>query len=155
MKGYIEIDGFKSNIRFSCAHILPGHEKCGALHGHTYSIHARIYGEQSKEGFICDFKIIKDFLRVIANKLDHKILIPKLNKTITIKNENVKIKNDYLLPKKDCILLPIKNTTAECLSCFVLEEINKKMNLSKNIEKIQIGIEEGFGQTAWSEKKLV
>ncbi|RLF42165.1 MAG: 6-pyruvoyl tetrahydropterin synthase family protein, partial [Thermoplasmata archaeon] len=44
MMSYIEIDGWRANIRFSSAHIIPEYDKCGRLHGHTYAIHAKIYG---------------------------------------------------------------------------------------------------------------
>ena len=55
MISYIIIDGWKSNIRFSSAHIIPDYEKCGRLHGHTYAVHAKISGKLDKNGIIMDF----------------------------------------------------------------------------------------------------
>ncbi|TDI89346.1 MAG: 6-carboxytetrahydropterin synthase QueD, partial [Caldithrix sp.] len=37
-----------------CAHFLPGHPKCGQLHGHTYKVEVVIEGE-NKDGMIIDF----------------------------------------------------------------------------------------------------
>ena len=41
-----------------CAHFLPGHEKCGRLHGHTYKVEIVIEGDH-KKGMIIDFADLK------------------------------------------------------------------------------------------------
>ncbi|RLF38168.1 MAG: 6-pyruvoyl tetrahydropterin synthase family protein, partial [Thermoplasmata archaeon] len=55
MIGYIRIDGWKAGIKFSAAHIIPEYEKCGRLHGHSYAIHAKVYGNPNEKGIIMDF----------------------------------------------------------------------------------------------------
>src|SRR5215467_5465232 len=45
-----------------CAHFLPGHPKCGRLHGHTYKVEVTIEG-QPKDGMIIDFADLKQTLR--------------------------------------------------------------------------------------------
>src|SRR6266849_2344915 len=45
-----------------CAHFLPGHPKCGAIHGHTYKIELTIEG-QIKGGMVVDFADLKQSLR--------------------------------------------------------------------------------------------
>ena len=30
----ILVNGIQSNLRFSSAHVIPGHESCGYIHGH-------------------------------------------------------------------------------------------------------------------------
>ncbi len=54
-----------------CAHHLPGHERCGSLHGHTYQIDVFIEGEH-KGGMLLDFADIKKALRAILAEYDHK-----------------------------------------------------------------------------------
>ena len=34
----IMINGIQSNLRFSSAHVIPGHESCGYIHGHSYFV---------------------------------------------------------------------------------------------------------------------
>jgi len=153
MSSYIYIDGLKSNIRFSSAHIIPEYEKCGHLHGHTYAVHAKISGKYDKNGLIMDFSLLKDTLKQIADELDHKILIPEKNTTVKIEKNKVSVKisfleKNYIFPLIDCIFLPIISTTAENLALYVLEKIQKKINFSKNIESIEIGVDEGYGQGA-------
>jgi len=154
MKTYISIDGWKANIRFSSAHVIPEYEKCGRLHGHTYAVHVKAYGKTDEKGIIIDFALLKDGLRNIIKDLDHKILIPEKSNILTIikNNENIKIKSlnkKYVFPKCDCILLPIKSTSAETLANYILKRVIKNIQYSKQLESIEIGVDEGFGQGAW------
>lgn len=155
MSTSLEIDGWKVNIRFSSSHILPGHKKCGFLHGHTYAIHSWIYGEKDENGYIVDFSLLKSNLKEIADKLDHRVLIPEKNNYVSVTKNEIRINTDnknYIFPKEDCILLPIQSVTVENLAEYILKELSKKINSFKNINKIRIGIDEGFGQVACVEK---
>ncbi len=153
MKSYIYIDGWKTNIRFSSAHIIPEYEKCGRLHGHTYAIHAKIYGKPDNKGIIVDFSVLKNVLKTIINELDHRILIPEKSSVTKIEKTNEKIIIDslgkhYVFPLNDCVLLPINSTSAENLSQYILDRVIKEIPLSKQIEGIEIGVDEGYGQGA-------
>lgn len=152
MDSYIIIDGWKSNIRFSSAHIIPDYEKCGRLHGHTYAVHVKIVGEPDEKGIIMDFSILKDILKEIVNELDHKILIPEKSNLVTIKKEDKSIKmlilkKQYVLPIEDCVLLPIDSTSAENLTKYILDKVLKKIQFDR-LDSIEIGVDEGFGQGA-------
>lgn len=54
-----------------CAHFLPGHPKCGALHGHTYKVELVIEGEK-KEGMVIDFADLKQAMREVLSVYDHR-----------------------------------------------------------------------------------
>ena len=117
MSTYITIDGWKSHIQFSSAHIIPEYEKCGRLHGHTYAVHAKIHGKPDKKGIIMDFSLLKDELKKIASELDHKILIPKKSEVVKIQKEGNQVKivslnKHYVFPLEDCIFLPINSIDA-------------------------------------------
>jgi len=56
-----------------CAHFLPGHAKCGSLHGHTYRIEVVIEGE-SQSGMIMDFADLRSAVRATLSLYDHKCL---------------------------------------------------------------------------------
>ena len=158
MSSCINIDGWKSNIRFSSAHIIPEYEKCGRLHGHTYAVHVNVKGEMDEKGIIIDFSLLKGTLREIVNNLDHKILVPRESKVLRIekKNDNVKISlldKQYLFPIDDCVFLPLNSTSAENLANYILNELIKKLTLPKQIASIEIGVDEGYGQGARVSKK--
>jgi 6-pyruvoyltetrahydropterin/6-carboxytetrahydropterin synthase len=53
--------------------MLPGHPKCGQLHGHTYKVEVVIEGE-IKDGMLIDFADMKAAINRILNKYDHKSL---------------------------------------------------------------------------------
>jgi len=85
--------------------------------------------------------------------LDHRILIPVKSGVISIEKENDSIKLNslgklYVFPMNDCVLLPISSTSAEKLAQYILETIVEKIPLSKQIESIEVGVDEGFGQGA-------
>ena len=42
--------------------------------------------------------------------------------------------------------------TAENLAEYVFIELLKELDLPKNIKRLEIGVDEGFGQGAWFEK---
>ena len=77
---------------------------------------------------------------------------------ITYEKENVKINalnKSYVLPKVDCVFLPIDSTSAENLTEYLLDRLLKEFKLHNKIYSIEIGIDEGYGQGARVEKKFI
>jgi len=60
---------------FSAAHYLPGHPKCGELHGHNWKVTVAVHGEPNAVGMVVDFGTLKrqveDYLK---NIYDHQTL---------------------------------------------------------------------------------
>jgi 6-pyruvoyltetrahydropterin/6-carboxytetrahydropterin synthase len=54
-----------------CAHYLPGHDRCGRLHGHTYRVEVVIEGEKSA-GMILDFGELRKAVRDALEQYDHR-----------------------------------------------------------------------------------
>lgn len=153
----LEINGWTSKITFSATHIIPMHAKCGRLHGHDYAINASIQGEMGSNGVIMDFISVKEFLRGIASELDHRVLIPKKDKGVSIVGDYVLYKiggKELKLPTCDCILLDIDIASAETLATFVLSRMLEKVKFPKNVRRIEIGVDEGRGQGAWTGQDL-
>ena len=170
----IIINGIHGNLRFSSAHIIPTHDSCGCIHGHSYFVDVEIEGEKSGEfEFVADFKDIKDSVRRICEKLDHRILIPINNEKMEFKGLNdsnelslddfkdidyldftIENKN-YKFPIEDCVLLPLKHTSAEELSkyfaCKLFEDIQNK---GYDIATISLCVNEGIGQGALYKKEF-
>ena len=159
MEGIIVIDGWKAKIRFSAAHVIPEYEKCGRLHGHSYAVHARLHGAQDEKGIIIDFSIAKQMLREIIEQLDHKVIIPSKSTVVKTKTSNQSIElqslgKTYVFPKSDCVLVPISSSSAEHLAEYVLHSFVKKLGKPHMLTKVEIGIDEGYGQGAWISQKL-
>jgi len=149
----IYIDGNYSNIRFSAAHFIPGDWKCSRLHGHDYSISVKIIGELNGKSYFLDFSKAKAKLREIADFLDHRVLVPELREGIRIEKRDANLivildGKNYSFPDEECRLIPVKDTTAELLSEFILDRFVK--SLEQEVEEVEIEVHEGPGQYAKS-----
>lgn len=169
----IMINGIQSNLRFSSAHVIPGHESCGYIHGHSYFVDVEIEGERAGDfEFVVDFKDVKAYTKAICNELDHRLLIPVYNDLIDIKDFNKKsdsifdLKEEktvhfkiagkgYSIPGEDCVFLPLPYSSAEELSKFFSETLTKKLaEKYDNLEYVAVGVNEGIGQGAIYKKVL-
>lgn len=151
----LEIDGWEARIGFSAAHILPEHDKCGRIHGHNYAVHARLEGYPGKQGFVLDFIPLKEALRRVADRMDHKIIIPA--HYVDEQGEELEIKFDdkrYVFPREDVLLLDITRSTAEELAGYILKKILEELELPDSVVAVEIGVDESRGQGAWVKKKL-
>lgn len=54
-----------------CAHMLPGHPKCGQLHGHTYTVEVVVDGE-ANGGMVLDFADLRAQIRSVLDRYDHR-----------------------------------------------------------------------------------
>ncbi|MBI5641982.1 MAG: 6-carboxytetrahydropterin synthase QueD [Deltaproteobacteria bacterium] len=72
---------------FSSAHNLRGYEgACENLHGHNWKVEAHLTASRLNDiGMVVDFKLIKNELKKIIEKLDHKYLneVPPFDKDNT------------------------------------------------------------------------
>ncbi|MDD2439351.1 MAG: 6-carboxytetrahydropterin synthase QueD [Methanosarcinaceae archaeon] len=57
-----------------CAHYLPGHGKCGRVHGHTYKIEVTIEGKVQENGMVIDFYDLKKGVKETLAEYDHRLL---------------------------------------------------------------------------------
>ena len=55
-----------------CAHLLPGHPKCGQLHGHTYRVEIMVEGEADSGGMVVDFADLRARVRAVLDDYDHR-----------------------------------------------------------------------------------
>jgi len=56
----------------ACAHSLPGHAKCGRLHGHTYRVEIVVEGETRTGGMVVDFADLRAQVRTVLDEYDHR-----------------------------------------------------------------------------------
>ena len=71
---------------FSAAHRLKEYKgKCENLHGHNWTVEAAVSSKRlNKNGLLIDFKILKDRLKDILDRLDHT----NLNEKTPFKKKN-------------------------------------------------------------------
>lgn len=152
----VNLDGIHTNLRFSAAHMVIGHESCGKIHGHSYIVDVLVDGERNGQfGFVIDFKILKNITREICKSLDHRVLIPLDSPDLKVTHEDENTIEftvldclEYKLPKQDVVLLPTVSTTAESLSVYITENIVEKIENREFLNYIEVQVNEGIGQGA-------
>jgi len=61
--------------KFSAAHRLEGHPKCGRLHGHNYKVVLHLSSNTLDEmGFIMDFGDVDEHIKPLIDQMDHMYL---------------------------------------------------------------------------------
>jgi len=153
----LEIDGWSAGLKFSACHLIPGHSRCGRLHGHTYAVHVRLVGEQNESGYIADFHDVKALVKRLIDRLDHRVLIPAAHPAVTITRRGATVemrigKGRYAFPAGDVLLLDLPAVTAEQLAAYILEKVAPAIARLGNVSELQIGLYEGVGQGAWASR---
>lgn len=150
----IIINGIHANLRFSAAHMIPEHESCGCIHGHSYIVDVKVEGKRSgKHGFVADFKDVKDIVRRICSEFDHKLLIPLRNPLINFTSTTRTVKFEiagkkYSIPEEDCCLLDLESSSAEELSRYFAATLFKELSSKYDISSVEVCVNEGIGQGA-------
>jgi 6-pyruvoyltetrahydropterin/6-carboxytetrahydropterin synthase len=155
----LEIDGWMAGLKFSACHFLPGHERCGRLHGHTYAVSVRLEGATNDMGYIADFYDIKNILKGIIEELDHRVLVPARNRKVKVRRDKGSIRvtvgsKEYQFPEEDVALLDVPAVTAEQLAIYILERAVPLISKTGMLDELSVGLFEGVGQGAWTSRKV-
>lgn len=59
---------------FEASHYLPGHEKCGKMHGHTYKVTVEVIGFIGPNGMVMDLHELGKKVKSVIEKYDHTTL---------------------------------------------------------------------------------
>jgi 6-pyruvoyltetrahydropterin/6-carboxytetrahydropterin synthase len=159
MEMRLEIDGRYSNIKFSACHFIAGHARCGKLHGHVYVIQMILYGEKGENGMIMDFIDLKRALRRITEEFDHRVLLPKNSTRVILdeRDDEVEARIDgkrYLFPREDVLILEISESSAEEMAEAMLNRIMDEIDFPSNVSRVEVGVDEERGQSAWVSRDL-
>lgn len=152
----IHID--KESHKFSAAHftVFSAIER-ERLHGHNFSVSARIVAPVDDNGLTGDYAVYKNQIRRLCDSLDEYTLIPSQSPYLTIAEEgdyyHVTHDSDTLvLLKSDTLVIPVRNTTVEDLSHYLLETLleDREFLEAQDIREIEVMVSSGPGQTGSS-----
>ncbi|MEM3059735.1 MAG: 6-carboxytetrahydropterin synthase [Methanomassiliicoccales archaeon] len=149
----LEIDGKEANIKFSACHLISEHPKCGRLHGHVYVMSMVIHGEKGDHGMIMDFTELKSMMRRIVEDFDHRVLIagncPRIKISVD-KEIVVEISGKrYVFPPEDVIIIDAEEASAEEVARVLLSRVLSEIRFPINVNRIEVGVDEERGQSAW------
>jgi len=145
----------KEYMKFSAAHftIFSAQDR-ERLHGHNFTVNAEIVAQVGEDGLAFSYRIYKDKLKACCQQLDEYVLIPQESPHLEICEDaaqyQLRFNNETLFfPKSDTLLLPIRNTTVEELSSYLLNCLLESSNdlTDLNIHKIMIEVSSGPGQS--------
>ncbi|MDB5387411.1 MAG: hypothetical protein JWM11_3057 [Planctomycetaceae bacterium] len=146
----------KDHLVFSAAHFITFNGNiCERLHGHNWRVAVEVTGPLDENQYVFDFIALRDNLQSIVLELDHHMLLPTQHAAIhvTASESEVEVRFEerrWVFPREDCVLLPVANTTAERIAEWIGHRLRDRIkpNQSHPLTKIQIEVEENFGQWA-------
>jgi 6-pyruvoyltetrahydropterin/6-carboxytetrahydropterin synthase len=145
----------KESHKFSAAHytIFSATER-ERLHGHNYSVSARIVAPIGNNGFSADYNVYKSRIKSLCDSLDEYMLLAEDSPVQEIEevgcNYRVRFADDEMLfLQSDTLILPIRNVTIEELSQFLLEKLVEE-SAGENLRELELCVASGAGQNACS-----
>lgn len=109
-------------LGFSAAHFITLDDgEAEPLHGHDYRVAAEIAGPLGPHQYVVDFLAVERALKDLLREWDHRTLLPERHSAFHIDVRAAEIEvslgpRRWVLPRADCVLLPVANTTAEALA---------------------------------------
>lgn len=146
----------RNRLRFAAAHFATFLGECEPLHGHNYDVSVDVEGDLTEDSWVWDFGDLKRLTKAIADELDHKFLLQRESRVLTIVEgaDDWEIsfeESRYVFPKTDVVALPIDNSTAERLAEWFAERLRAALaeRGAGAIRRLTVGIEEMPGQAGW------
>lgn len=141
----------RESLGFAAAHfsIIAGVSE--TLHGHNYRVAVSVDGQVSAEGTVLDFAVLKEAIRAECAALDHRMLLPTRSPDVRVQEAEGEVEvrhgdRRFIFPRGDVALLPIPNTTCECLADHLLDAVRRR--LGEVPVRLGLTVEESPGQGA-------
>ena len=147
----------KESHKFSAAHftIFSATER-ERLHGHNYSVSARIVAPMGDNGFSADYNVYKTRLARLCDELDEYMLLAGDSPYQTIEEAGACYRvtfagEEMLFLQGDSLVLPVRNATVEEFSRYLLQRL-VDLSAGDDLREIELCVASGPGQkgcTTW------
>lgn len=141
----------KESHKFSAAHytIFSARER-ERLHGHNYSVSAKIVAPMGDNGFSADYNLYKGRLAALCAALDEYMLLAGTSPHQVITEEGAYYRvhfasEEMLFLRSDTLVLPIRNATVEEFSCYLLQRLLQE-SAADDLREIELCVGSGPGQ---------
>ncbi len=150
----------KEYFNFGSAHFLIFADGTREeLHGHNYRVRVALSGDVGPGDMVIDFIKLKPIVRRCCDSRHHLTLLPHQNERLRLETRGETVEAVYLpptgdperfaFPARDVKLLPIPNTSTECLARllggWILDAIEAELP-DATVQSFQIEVEESSGQ---------
>ncbi len=152
----------KQYFNFGSAHFLIFADGAREeLHGHNYRATVEIDAPLGSGHLVADFMEVKPLFKACCDELDHRTLLPLHNEHLRIEqlgNEVHAFYRDdrYVIPARDCKLLPIANTSSELLAVWLCDQFLARLTAHfphLTPDRLLVTVQETPGQSAIYERK--
>lgn len=141
----------KESHKFSVAHftIFSATER-ERLHGHNYSVSARIVAPMGANGFSADYNVYKTRLAKLCDGLDEYMILPSESPYLEIERAGDSYRvthagQEMSFLQGDTLVLPIRNVTVEELSRYMLDLLVRE-SAGDDLREIELCVASGPGQ---------
>ena len=141
----------KESHKFSAAHytIFSATER-ERLHGHNYSVSARIVAPMGGNGFSADYNVYKSRLKTLCDELDEYMILAgdSPHQQIEQQGDNFLVRyaaEEMLFLRSDTLVLPILNATVEEFSHYLLGKL-LDASAGDDLREIELCVASGPGQ---------
>ena len=141
----------KESHKFSAAHytIFSASER-ERLHGHNYSVSARIVAPMGENGFSADYNVYKNRLKALCDALDEYMVLAadSPHQTVEKQGDNYLVRyaeEEMLFLCSDTLVLPILNATVEEFSHYLLNKL-LEASAGDDLREIELCVASGPGQ---------
>ena len=141
----------KQSHKFSAAHytIFSATER-ERLHGHNYSVSARIVAPMGDNGFSADYNVYKSRLAALCDSLDEYMLLAGNSPYQQVEEAGACFRvsfagEDMLFLQSDTQVLPIRNATVEEFSHYLLQRLLQD-SVDEDLREVELCVASGPGQ---------
>ena len=141
----------KESHKFSAAHytIFSATER-ERLHGHNYSVSARIVAPMGDNGFSADYNVYKSRLAALCDSLDEYMLLAGDSPHQQVEEVGACFRvsfagEDMLFLQSDTQVLPIRNATVEEFSHYLLQRLLQD-STGEDLREVELCVASGPGQ---------
>ena len=146
----------KDYLVFCSGHLITyDGTECERLHGHNYRAAVEVDAPLDTNHYVFDFVALKNIMRRMTDEIDHYLLVPMKSKLIAVEVTEKRVRltfgeKEWIVPRADCVLLPVENTTAELLAKYLADRLRDELSDAHRFvpEAVRVEVEESFGQTA-------
>ncbi len=147
---------YKQYFNFASAHFLIfADDTREELHGHNYQVRVTAEGKLDAGDVVVDFTKLKPLVKKTCDRLDHRVIFPLQHPLLSVKDDgkNVEVvwkgEDRFVMPRRDVVLLPIRNTSTERLAEWVAHEVRKQLADTVPVaalSRLEVEVEESGGQ---------
>jgi 6-pyruvoyltetrahydropterin/6-carboxytetrahydropterin synthase len=138
---------------------------CEPVHGHNWTVGVDVAGTPDAHGMVVDFIALRDLLGGIVARLDHRMILPAENRLLAVTTDpgptgvmetTVRFHDRrWVFPAAECVILPVRNTTAEWIARWIGHELLAALAASGRPlpETLRVSVDECLGQSAVWERR--